>query len=244
MSNSQQLQSFMVPGGGYGYTGAAVDTLQSFENTIVNALLDESGSTGPFARQIELCCKEIVKSLRRSPRADNLIYRQCHFASHYREHHGFLPLAQINPDSYDGCYQPGGQTTLYDSCDRVLREVQDYGRQQALQKFQCNALIHMLTDGCDFGSTLGENDVKSTLTKVASDESLESLITILIGVNPDKGIQRDLEEFAKRVGFTQYVPLDKADEATLARLANFISKSISAQSQALGTGGPSQSLTF
>jgi hypothetical protein len=35
-----------------------------------------------------------------------------------------------------------------------------------------------------------------------------------------------------------------ADSATLARLAEFVSRSISAQSQALGTGGSSQALVF
>ena len=37
---------------------------------------------------------------------------------------------------------------------------------------------------------------------------------------------------------------DKADAKTLARLAEFVSQSISAQSQALGTGGGSQQLVF
>jgi hypothetical protein len=71
----------MLPGGGYGYTGAPVDTLTSFENTIALGLLDESGSTGGFAKDMEKAVKAIIKSLRLSPRADNLIYRHCHFAT-------------------------------------------------------------------------------------------------------------------------------------------------------------------
>lgn len=241
---SQALASFMVPGGGFGYTGAPVETLTSFENTIALGLLDESGSTHQFARPMELCVKEIIKSLRRSPRADNLIYRHCHFGTNFREVHGFTPLAQINPDQYDGCYQPGGATHLYDSTDRILKELRDYGQKQAAQKYLCNGIAYMLTDGCDYGSTLGQPDVKATLVGVNSDESLESLITILIGVNDSPSIQRDLEAYAKNVGFTQYIPMGKADEKTLAKLANFVSQSIQSQSQALGTGGPSQSLTF
>lgn len=207
-------------------------------------MLDESGSTQSFARSMELCVKEVIKALRHSPRADNLIYRHCHFATSFREHHGFTPLAQLNPDMYDGCYQPGGQTTLYDSCDRVIRELHDYADRQAKQKYLCNGILFIITDGCDYGSTLSEDDVKKALEEAIGSESLESFVTILIGVNPEPSVQQGLREFATKAGFTQYIPLEKADEKTLARLGQFVSQSIVSQSQALGTGGPSQSLTF
>lgn len=54
----------MIPGGNYGYTGAAVETLTSFENTLALTLFDESGSTRAFARQMELAVKQIVRFLR------------------------------------------------------------------------------------------------------------------------------------------------------------------------------------
>ena len=64
MSDEQStpLASFMVPGGNYGYTGAAIDTLQSFENTIALGLVDESGSTSSFAKQLEMCVCIILKN--------------------------------------------------------------------------------------------------------------------------------------------------------------------------------------
>jgi hypothetical protein len=195
-----------------GYTGAAVETLTSFENTVVQGLFDESGSTGPFARQMELACKEIIKALRHSPRADNLIYRQSHFGSRYREHHGFLPLAQINEAMYDGCYQPGGSTTLFDSEDRSIRELLDYCKKQAAMKYLTNGMLFAITDGCDYGSTLTENDAKKAFTDAAKDEDLESLYSVLIGVNPEQAIQDALQEHATKVGYTKYIPLDKADE--------------------------------
>lgn len=250
---SQSLQSFMIPGGAYGYTGAPVDTLTSFENTLALGLLDESGSTDPFAKEMEAAVKEIIKSLRRSPRADNLIYRHCHFGSHFREHHGFMPLGQINESQYDGCYHPGGATSLYDSCDRVIKELTDYADQQAKQKYLCNGVIYVLTDGCDYGSTLTQTDVKKTLAKAIMSEALESLVTILIGVNVDvttqegAKIDKGLRDFQTVAGFTRYLPIGEANDKNLAKLANFVSQSISSQSQALGSGGPSQqiqSLTF
>lgn len=244
--SSQGLQSFMLPGGGYGYTGANIADLTTFENTIVNGLLDESGSTQPFARQMELAVKEIIRSLRHCPAADKLIYRHCHFDTIFREVHGFKQLVECHENDYDGIWAGGGCTALYQSTDLVLKAMLDYAEKQAAQRFLVNGIAYFITDGRNYlpGGVETQDDVKLTLASILSSEALESMITILIGVNPDKGVQEDLEKFQKYVGFTQYVPIEDANEKTLAKLANFISKSVQAQSQSLGSGGPSQSLTF
>jgi len=65
-----------------------------------------------------------------------------------------------------------------------------------------------------------------------------------VGVGVDSGTSQELENFKNEVGFTQYIELKNADAKTLAKLAKFVSSSISSQSSALGTGGPSQSLNF
>lgn len=240
MGASAALQNFAVPGTGYGYTATPIPSLTSFENTLATGLLDESGSTDSFARQMELSVKEIVKSLARSPRKDNLMYRHCHFATNFRQHHGYMPLVQINPDIYDGCYQPGGKTAYFDACDRVIREKVDYAEHHLSRNYMCNGLIYMITDGCDYGSTLKEAEVTAALSKAIKSEALESLVTVLIGVNDNDAIQANLEAMQQRIGFTRYIPMTKADEASLARLVNFIVSASIHQSQALGTGGPSQ----
>lgn len=247
MSESANLNigSFAVPGTNYGYTGMGIGLPDTqTEYTLAVALLDESGSTGPFAKEMEKAVKEIVKSLRYSPRGDYLLYRHCQFSTGFRELHGFVPMTQLNESTYDNCYQVGGQTALYDSCDRVIAELLDYAKKQNEARVICNGVIYIITDGRDYGSTLSQADVRQKLSSAIASEELESLVTILIGVNPDKGVQADLKKFQETVGFTQYVSLLDAKEATLAKLGNFISKSVSAQSMALGTGGPSKSLTF
>lgn len=246
MSDEQStpLASFMVPGGNYGYTGAAIDTLQSFENTIALGLVDESGSTSSFAKQLEACIKEIVQSLRDNPNADKLLYAHYHFDTNFREVHGFAELNGINPSDYDGSWAGGGRTTLYDSEIKVINFVGDYGKQMAAQRYLCNGIIYVLTDGMDWGSVLTPAEVKAALAAVVSGEELESLMTILIGINDDQGVQDGLEAHANEVGFTQYIPAGKADKKTLSKIAGFVSQSISSQSQALGSGGPSQSLMF
>jgi len=244
---SQNLQSFMIPGGGYGYTGANIDDLTSFENTIATGLFDESGSTRVYSRQMELTVQEIIRSLRHCPVADKLIYRHCHFDTAFREVHGFKPLSDCHEKDYDGIWAGGGQTALYNSCDQILKATLDYAEQQAAKRYVVNGIAYIITDGQNYllnGKSLTQDDVKFSLEKAIASEALESLMTILIGVNEDPGIRRDLEEFQKHVGFSQFVPIENANEKNLAKVANFVSQSVQSQSQALNSGGPSQSLTF
>ncbi len=242
--NSDPLAAYQIPGGNYGYTGTRIEDLQSNENTIVLGLLDESLSTEKFGPDMEKAMGEVIKSLRDCPRVDNLIYRHCHFSTTFREVHGFKQLSKINEKDYDGVYHSHGCTTLYDSCERAIKELTHYAEEQGKLQYLCNGLFYIFTDGQDQGSTLTQAAVKKALADAISSEKLESLVTILIGVNPNKDIQNELKAFAANVGFSQYVPLDNADQKTLSKLANFISRSVSSQSKMLGSGGPSQSLTF
>jgi len=253
MGESQQLQSFMIPGANYGYTGAVIEDLESAENTIAATLFDESGSTRAFAKQMEMAVQQIVKFLRRSPRADNLIYGHYHFDSSLKEILGWTPLAQIEDDRFDGCWAGGGCTNLWYSEDRALSYMRDYALQMANQRYMCNGILCTLTDGGEYspqysdGHGWKEDQVVEAFKTTASCEDLESLVSIMIGINPDPGVQQELQEHAEKVGYTRYLPVEKADENTLAKIADFISKSIVSQSQALGTQGPSTnigSLTF
>ena len=241
---SEGLNSFMIPGDKYGYTGTPVDSLQSFENTIAIGLVDESGSTTSFAQELEKCVKEVIKSLKDSEHADKLLYAHYHFDTNFREVHGFKEVININVSDYDGCWSGGGCTALYDSEVKVIKYIDDYSKQLASQRYLCNGLFYILTDGKDYGSTLNENSVKTELSRIVTNENLESFVTILIGINEDDSVQKGLESHAKECGFTRYIKAKNANRKTLSKISGFISQSISSQSQALGSGGPSQSLTF
>jgi hypothetical protein len=83
------------------------------------------------------------------------------------------------------------------------------------------------------------------MTAVRRSETLEALTTVLIGVNvQDPAMANYLKTFYTEVGFTLYIELENADTPTLVRLADFISRSISAQSVALGSGNSGTTLTF
>jgi len=235
------FQSFMLPTGG-NFTGLKIghEDMTS-ENTVATGLLDESGSTNSFARDMELAVGEIIKSLRDSSRAEHIMYRHCHFGTGFREHHGYTPLSKLNPGDYDGCYQPGGATHLYDSCVNVIEATQVYGEEITNKKYLCNGFIYIITDGADYGSTLTIPDVRDALAKAIASEDLESLMTVLIGVNVGS-YKAGLEKFKNDAGLTQFITLENTSAKALAKLSGFIVSSMMAQSQHLGLGGPSQPL--
>jgi len=243
---SAGLQSYMIPGNNYGYTGVDLTGvgLQSFENTIAVGLVDESGSTTAFKFELENCIKEIIRSLRDSDYADKLLYAHYHFDTNFREVHGFKELVTINPDDYDGCWQGGGMTTLYDSETRVIQYIDDYSEKMRKERYLCNGILYVLTDGCDYGSSLTESAVTNALQNIVQNEGLESFMSILIGINDDNRVQNILEKHSQKCGFSQYIKAGNADRKTLSKIAGFITRSISSQSQALGSGGPSQLLKF
>ena len=127
-----------------------------------------------------------------------------------------------------------------------MESVTRYGKDLVDKDFDVNGIIVVITDGDDNASKMTANSLKDALDRAVQSESLESLVSILVGVNTDAntGLNAYLDNIAKTAGFTQYIAINKADAKTLAKLADFVSRSISSQSQALGTGGPSQSLSF
>ncbi len=75
-----------------------------------------------------------------------------------------------------------------------------------------------------------------------SGEIVESMVTVLVGVNASE-YKYELDNFYQEAGLTQYIDAGEATKGKLAKLAEFVSQSISSQSQSLGTGGPSQNIS-
>ncbi len=74
-------------------------------------------------------------------------------------------------------------------------------------------------------------------------ENLESIKVILIGVGDSGRVQTYLDTLKNDAGLDQFVWVGNADAKALAKMADFVSRSISSSSQALGTGGASKNLT-
>src|SRR5690606_30931669 len=116
-----------------------------------------------------------------------------------------------------------------------------YAKTLTEQDYLVNAIVIVVTDGDDNHSSTKMADLQRELTRGVKAEHLESIRTILVGVNAAQ-FRRELQAFQSDAGIDQYVDVADASPQRLAKLADFVSRSISAQSQSLGTGGPSQAL--
>jgi uncharacterized protein YegL len=243
--NDTSLDQINLPNSHYGYSATRIEDLGATEYTVVTVACDVSGSTAAFIFEMESAIARIVQACKFSPRADNLLLRLVAFDDSLSELHGFKLLENCNLADYNGVLRAGGSTALYDAAENAVASTNNYGQRLAAGDFSANAILFVITDGMDNASKLPASKVKEALSKAVTSEALESVVSILIGVNvQDHEAARYLRQFHTDADFTQYVELDNADTKTLARLAEFVTQSIIAQSQLLGTGGASQSLVF
>lgn len=243
IGDNEDMQNFKA--GHFGFSAANPTTLGSTQYTIVTIVVDESGSTKPFQSDMVKALKAIVEACQKSPRADSLMIRLLAFDSNVREVHGFKPLTTCNVDSYDTALAGGGMTALYDACEDAISATAKYGETLIKNDLEVNGILFVITDGDDNKSTLTRATVRDSLKNAVSEKTLESLVSVLIGVNVvEPALAKYLKDFKDEVGFTQFEDIGSATANKLAKLAQFVSKSISAQSQALGTGGPSKQLSL
>jgi uncharacterized protein YegL len=227
---------------GFGFSAVRPETLGSTEYTLVTLVVDKTGSVTSFADALFQVKKTVVEACRKSPRADYLLLRVVEFNQRIDEIHGFKPLADIDASAYvtPSC---GGMTALNDATFAAVSAINAYGKTLADQDYLANGIAIIITDGDDNASSTSTADIKREIATGVSGEHLESMRTILVGVNAGEYAAK-LQAFQQEVGIDQYVDVSDASSQRLAKLADFVSRSISAQSQSLGTGGPSQALNF
>jgi len=242
---NMNMETHQIGGSNFKFSATRIEDLGASEYTLAAIVVDVSGSVSPFRKEIEAALKEVVKACRRSPRADNMMLRVVLFDDKLSEVHGFRPLPDCNESDYDGCIPEGGMTALYDAAYDAVGSVIEYGKKLSENDFDVNAAVFVITDGEDNRSKMTCNTVAKTLEKARKSEALESIMPVLIGVNTNQGnLTQYLTMFKDEAGFQQFVAIDSATEKQLAKLGGFISKSISSQSQALNSGGVSQSMIF
>jgi len=248
----ENMEQFAIGGSHFQFSGRKVETLGASEETLVLFVIDRSGSIGEYhaADAVNKAVQEAVKSCARSPRADNLMIRTVIFDSEVEEFHGFKPLMDCNAGDYANVCAPRGATALLDAIYNAVGSAIEYAKKLSAPgyDFTVNCVIFVITDGEDNRSTITRKMVAEAISAARRSEDLESIMPILIGVGPGGADSAHLNTYLQtlkdEVGFGSYEFVDRTDEKKLAKLAGFISKSVSSTSQALGSGGPSQVLTI
>lgn len=247
--NIDNLEDYKIPGAGsFQFSAVRPENLGATEYTLVTLVVDVSGSVSAFSSELLKCIKTIVEACKKSPRSENLLFRLITFSwnNSIKEVHGFKLLSMINPDNDYQSLKCDGNTALFDATYEAISATLSYSKNLMDQDFNVNGAIYIITDGENNDSRIAtENMIKNKLFEATKKEPLviESLLTILIGVNASYCAPA-LQNFKDKSELTQFVDVGDATAQRLAKLANFVSKSVSSQSQALGTGASSQPLTF
>jgi uncharacterized protein YegL len=233
----------MITQSDFQFSGVDVDTLTSSEYTLVNLAIDMSGSVSRYNQELKTCIETIIDTCKKSSRAEYLMIRLTTFNSNLFEEHGFKTLSIIDKNDYQQIRSPSGATALFDACIDAIEATEQYGKTLTDQEFEANGVLYVITDGDDNNSRNSLDQVVDRFKQLKYNESLESLQTFLIGVNVNEPhFKHYLDKFNQEVGFDEYLPIEDANPDNLAKLASFISKSISLQSQSLGTGSVSTAL--
>jgi len=245
MPKFNNLQTIQVPGSGhFQFSAIRPDALGATEYTLVTIVVDITASVASFSDALLDSVKSVIKACQRSPRVDNLLVRLVLFNSNRQELHGFVPLAQIDADGYKPL-RCGGMTALYDAVYDAVAATNTYAQTLFAQDFEVNAAIYIITDGMDNCSTIKPADIAAQVQRAIKQECLETLITVLVGVDTrNAGVSAHLQLFKDEAQLSQFVDVADASAANLAKLGQFVSHSISLQSQALNTGAGVPSLSF
>jgi len=239
----------VIPGGGnFQFSAVRIEDLGATEYTLVTIIADISGSVIGFADDLLNCIKSIVGACQKSPRAENLLIRLLTFNNDIYEIHGFKNLGDIVVDDYEELH-PDYMTALFDATYDGVGATLEYAKQLVDQDFDCNGAVYIITDGMDNRSSMTPAAIKGKIDAAIQREEIESIITVLVGLhdpssNWSRDVKNSLESFAREANLSQFLDVGEATPQKLAKLAGFVSESVSSQSQALGTGAPSQTLNF
>ncbi len=234
-----------VAASGHKYSAVGTDMIGSITNTLVQIAIDETGSVTSYVSDLEAAVSAIIRSCQKSPESESILIRVTAFNSRsgIREIHGFVPLSQIDASAYSNTLNPGSMTNLCDAAYDMVETTKSFGQHLVDNEYTVNSILFVITDGGENASSNASfKTVAESIKKLRTDEIVESVQTIVIGVN-DSSCKADLETFKSSAGFDQYISVGEATPSKLAKLANFISQSMSATSQVIGTGGPSQLIT-
>ena len=227
------------------FSGTRTDHLGSTEYTLVTIAIDVTGSIYYFATELQAMLANAINACKKSPRRNNILVRVITFSSSlvngYEELHGFKPLQDIDVASYPD-FRPSGGTPLFDAVFSAVGATNAYAKLLTDDDYGVNGITIIVTDGSDNMSTTTPAMIRSEIEKAVTGEHIESLVTLLVGINATS-YQTELEYFKMEAGIDKYIDAGDATPGKLAKLAEFVSQSVSSQSQALGTGGPSQQIS-
>ena len=235
----------------FGFSAVDPETIDNLEDeyTLVSIAEDVSPSTGMLRDEMCKGMKIVNLACKKSPRADKMMIHCTKFGSDIEETHGFKPVNDIDENDYTPSQSIGGSTCLYDAIFNGIAAIARYAEILDKSDVGSNGICFVFTDGMDNSSSIGPKTILDKIEEIKMKEILESVKIIIIGFNDPKSsyssqVADYLDALVKDLNLDQYVDVGAMTPEQAAKVFGFVSQSISAQSQSLGTGGASQNLTF
>jgi uncharacterized protein YegL len=243
LNNDNAMEVLKAAGpGNVQFSAVRPDALGATEYTLVTLAVDRSGSVRGFSNDIVQMLNAVLKACALSPRAENIMIRLLTFNDRLQEVHGFKPLSLIDGTEYQ-TLSCGGETALFDATYSALSATLTYAGKLTRRDYAINGIIFVLTDGEDNASSCNPTQISNYADLVVTGEEIESLLTILIGINTANCRQK-LQGFKDEANLSHFIDAGDATPGKLAKLAQFLSRSIVSQSQSLRTGKAAQDMTF
>jgi uncharacterized protein YegL len=243
---NQNMETANIVGTSFSYSRVDWEKLDASEYTLVTLVIDQSYSVSPYKDLIEETVKRITEACQKSPKAENLLFRIVLFNDSVGEHHGFKLIDTCKKEHYSDFINPNGTTALFQATEDAIQAQGHYAKDLIDEGYKVNGIIAILTDGWNNVPPNTSVGVKKVIEQVKREETMSSLITILIGINPEENNQIDqaLSSFKDEADLTQYESISNTDAKTFGKLAEFMSKSISAQSQNINGSSSSNPISL
>jgi hypothetical protein len=240
----RDTDNMTIPGSSFKFSAVKPGDLQATAYTLATIAVDNSGSVEPHAADLLEMVKAAFGAFEKNPISENLMARLLGFNYGLKEFHGFKLL----PDIVVADYKPfvcGGSTALNDAVFSAVGATCTYAEKLIAKDYDVNGIIFIITDGEENASSATERMIKDAIEKSKRGEVIESLMTILIGINtkeqstkdPSKTIGEMLLKYQQDAGINHYIDMGDVTSQKLAKLGGWVSKSISSQSKALKSGG-------
>jgi hypothetical protein len=236
--------------GAFQFSAVRVENLGATEYTLVTIVIDKSGSVVNFAKDLLNMVKTVVEACKDSPRSENLLIRLLLFNDVIEEVHGFRILKDIDVANDYKDITPYGTTALFDATYDAVGATVDYSSRLVKEyEYDVNGIVVIVTDGMNNRGSMTPKSIADKVSIALANEQIESLTTILVQlkdlISPySADINKHLKEFRESANLSQFVDIGDATPGKIAKLAQFVSQSVSSQSQSLGSGSQSQLLTF
>lgn len=239
---------------GFGFSMTGTKKLNEMTYTLALILLDTTGSVSGEESEIKRMLEQIVADGKSAGWGKRVLLAAYEFNTivGVREIFGFdLPLAL---DLSNINIRTNGATNLIDAIGVCLDILEQAGTTMVSADYIINLLLPCVTDGEDNASSMSAAELRTKSERLRKHEKFDSLKTILIGLRTaqraqdsrysGKTVEEVLRQLAQDANFDQYESAAQVKDGTYGRIGGFISQSVSSASQSLGSGSPSQNVSF